>query len=880
VGFIERVWFEQRPVGPTLGIGDAAPRVSWLIAEGVRQVEYELETLDDNGEVVLSGRVRSELSRLADWPGMPMKSRERRQLRVHAWTSNGRNEWSEPIVVEAGLLERGDWVADFVSPSLSVPDSSATARTAYRLRAEFTVSAPFTKARIYSTAHGVYSLEVNSTGLDIGDLAPGWTSYRHELRYQTSDVTSLLEQGENAVGVLLADGWYRGRLGFNGGLWNNYGDDLSVLLQLELTSPEGDVSVIPLEPSWTWTTAPIVATGLYEGETFDARQEIAGWSAAGFDDSSWQSATRLPLAGFPASLNAPDGPPINTTERLPAVTVDHLANGRIRLDFGQNMAGKVEITVDAPAGHVVSIHHDGELAIRPLRTAAALDTFVGAGIGRVTWTPRFTLHGFRYVELEGWPGAFEPGDAVALVVHSDMERTGWFESSNPLLNRLHENVVWSMRSNFVDIPTDCPQRDERLGWTGDIQVFAPTASFIYSVYGTLQGWLRDLASEQTQFGSVPNFVPWIECGFPSDPAAAWGDAAVIVPWVLYERYGDDAILRQQYESMKAWVEQMATLAGKRELWDQGFQLGDWLDPAAPPDNPAASNTDKYIVATAYRIKSTRIMAQTARLLGAIDDASHFERMAERTLTAFRREYVTPSGRLASDTPTAYSLALVFDLLEKKQRVTAGKRLAELVEASNFHITTGFVGTPIVCDALAVTGSIDAAYHLLMQEGLPSWLYPVTMGATTIWERWDSLLPDGTVNSGEMTSFNHYALGAVADFMHRVVAGLAPAAPGYSKLRIAPQPGAGLRSASASHMTPYGHASSSWTRTGTSFELRVTVPNGCTAAVILPGGANETRIAAGSHVFKSEFRSPEDDPAIPEPFNIHNPEHRAARALAL
>ncbi|MFC7588345.1 alpha-L-rhamnosidase C-terminal domain-containing protein [Nonomuraea antimicrobica] len=436
---------------------------------------------------------------------------------------------------------------------------------------------------------------------------------------------------------------------------------------------------------------------------------------------------------------------------------------------------------------------------------------------------------------------------------------GSFSCSDPDLTRLHENVVWSLRGNYVDLPTDCPQRDERLGWTGDIQVFAPTAAFLYDCAGPLTSWLADLAAEQTALGTVPHYVPWVPL-LPAEPAAAWGDAAVIVPWVLYERFGDLGVLRAQYASMKAWVDEIAALAGEGHLWDKGFQFGDWLDPAAPPDDPFKARTDSALVATAYHAWTARIVADTADLLGHAADAARYAELAAAVRRAFVREFVTPSGRLACDTQTAYALALHLDLLDTPaQRERAGRRLVELVAADGHHIGTGFVGTPLVCDALVAVGAYDTAYELLTQRECPSWLYPVTMGATTIWERWDSMLPDGTVNPGEMTSFNHYALGAVADFLHRTVAGLAPAAPGYRRLRVAPRPGGGLTGADASLETPYGPASVSWTRTESTMTITATVPPGATAEIVPPWpDAVAQEVGSGTHTFTGSYRSPDLD----------------------
>jgi alpha-L-rhamnosidase len=439
-----------------------------------------------------------------------------------------------------------------------------------------------------------------------------------------------------------------------------------------------------------------------------------------------------------------------------------------------------------------------------------------------------------------------------------MERTGWFECSDPLINRLHENVVWSMRGNFFDLPTDCPQRDERLGWTGDIQVFSPAASFLYDSCGFLASWLQDLAAEQQETGGiVPAVVPNTIDG-PMFGAAAWGDAAVIVPWVLYQRFGDKTILSTQFESMCAWVDWIDSLAGEKHLWDQGFQFGDWLDPAAPPDRPGDARTDRHLVATAYFARSAELVGQSARVLGLMEKADHYLSLANEIRQAFAREYVTPAGRLLNDVQTAYTLAIEFGLLlTPEQRAHAAERLLALLRKDGYHIGTGFVGTPLICDALCNSGYYAAAYRLLLQRECPSWLYPVTMGATTIWERWDSMLPDGSINPGEMTSFNHYALGAVADWLHRTVGGLAPAEPGYQRISIRPRPGGGLTYASARHLTPYGMAECTWRIRDGNIDVTVLVPPNTTANVTLPAKEGETmEVESGLHNWSYAYQDPD------------------------
>ncbi len=509
------------------------------------------------------------------------------------------------------------------------------------------------------------------------------------------------------------------------------------------------------------------------------------------------------------------------------------------------------------------------MANSPSATATDSYTLRGDPSGE-EWEPRFTFHGFRYAEVTGWPGELRKQDVTAIVYQSDLERTGWFECSDPLLTKLHDNVVWGMRGNFLDVPTDCPQRDERLGWTGDIQVFAPTAAYLHDCAGFLTSWLKDLAADQTPEGVVPLFVPRVDLYGPFGepiPQAGWGDAAVLVPWVMYQRFGDVDVLRRQYPSMCAWVDGLTATLGAGTLFDKPpFQLGDWLDPAAPPENPTAAATDPILVATAYRVRAAQVLSDIAGILGQEGDSAKYADLAESVRQAFHDEYVTPHGRVASDSQTGYALALEFSLLpDESQRAHAAARLVEVVRMKTHKIATGFLGAPLICDALTSAGAIDDAYQLLLQKDCPSWLYPVTMGATTIWERWDSLLPDGSVNPGEMTSFNHYAFGAVADWMHRVLGGLAPGAPGYRVINVAPQPGGGIAWARTAHLTPYGRAEVSWRREDRRLTVDVVVPAGTMAVITLPD-TTPTETGPGRHRFESACRAAADDPKWRPPFS--------------
>jgi len=854
----------------SLGVGFARPRLSWQIATAAqnwRQAAYEVERRAADGWSLTTGRVASDHSVLADWPFAPLASRERAAVRVRVWGEDGSaSDWSEPLVLETGLLDPADWSAHFITPDWD--EEPSVSNPAPYLRREFVAAGPVQSARLYITALGVYEAEIN--GARVGDhvLAPGWTVYDARLRYQTFDVTDLLHEGPNAIGAVLGDGWFRGRIGFGGGRRNIWGDRLALLAQLEIIYADGSMDRIVTDETWSAAIGPLLMNSLYDGETYDARRELHGWSAAGFDDSAWRGVR--PVAWNLQTVVAPVGPPVRRTAEIKPVAVMQSPAGRTLLDFGQNLVGRLRITVAGPAGQVITLRHaevleGGELGTRPLRLAEATDRYTLKGAGVEVWEPRFTFHGFRYAEVDGWPGELRPDDITAVVLHSDMERSGWFECSDPLLNRLHENVVWGMRGNFLDVPTDCPQRDERLGWTGDLQVFAPTACFLYGAGGFLQSWLADLAADQQKAGGIVPIVVPNALGEPM-AAAAWGDAATVVPWVLYSRYGDSGILAGQLASMKAWVDHVAALAGPRRLWERGFQFGDWLDPTAPPDKPGQGRADKRLVATAYFARSAEIVGRAAEVLGRMEEAGRYLALAAEIRAAFAHEYVTPAGRLMSDAETAYALAIEFDLLPTaEQRRTAGARLAELVMEGGYHIRTGFVGTPLICDALAHTGHRHAAFRLLMQTECPSWLYPVTMGATTIWERWDSMLPDGSINPGEMTSFNHYALGAVADWLHRGVAGLAPGAPGYRLLDLRPQPGAGLTCARARHLTPYGPAECGWQIEDGELHVDVVVPPNTAARVMLPGADAPAEVGSGAWQWRVPYTSSErqgytlDDP---------------------
>lgn len=848
--------FEHHPTGaPLLGIGTSSPRLSWLVEAadtGYVQGSYEVEVIRE-GRAPQAVAVAARDQILVPWPVEPLTSRERAVVRVRVRDAGATegvqaawSPWSERTVVEAGLLRQEDWTARFVSPrTLGNLDMPAPV-----LRGVVALPDDVVRGRLYATAHGIYAASLNGHRVGEEELAPGWTSYRRRLRYQTHDVTELLRGGENVLEVLLGNGWYRSRIGFAEGR-ALYGDRLSLLAQLEVTICDGTIRVLSTDGSWTARNSAVVSNDLYDGQRTDLR-------LAGGDVGQEADAVDV-VSGDLSRLVAPEGPPARVTDVLPAVKFLPALSQATIVDFGQNVVGWVRLRIRGmDAGREVVVRHaevleSGELGVRPLRTAKATDSYVLAGRDEQVLEPNLTFHGFRYAEVTGVLD-LRAEDLEAVVVGTDLRRTGWFNSSHRLLDRFHENVVWGMRGNFLHVPTDCPQRDERLGWTGDIQIFSPTANFLFDSAGFLASWLADLAADQQQDGSVPFVVPDV-LRHSSPAAAAWGDAATVVPWVVYRRTGDLELLRRQLPSMRAWVDCITRLAGSNLVWSGGFQFGDWLDPTASPDDPSAAQVDPDVIATAHLARSAEIVAWSAEELGDDRTARQYRELATAARVAFAHEYVTPGGRVVSDAQTAYALAIEWQLLPSaEQRSRAALRMADLVRSSGFRIGTGFVGTPLIADALTAAGHAALAYRLLLQTRCPSWLYPVTMGATTVWERWDSMLPDGSINPGEMTSFNHYALGAVADWLHRTVAGLAPAAPGYREILVRPLPGGGLTFASARHLTPYGEAAVAWHRDGGLLTLHVRVPVGSRATVHIPGEAAPVVVLHGDHVWEAVDRS--------------------------
>nr|WP_206686956.1 MULTISPECIES: alpha-L-rhamnosidase [Microbacterium] len=837
-------------------VATSTPRLSWTVAAespGWQQAWAELR----RGDTVV--RLEGRDSVLVDWPFAPLAAGERTTITVRAGSTDGdETPWSEPRALWAAFAD--EWIARPIALAQPIREAQPVL-----LRRAFHVDRPVRTATLHWTALGVADASLNGAPVDDLVLTPGWTSYRERLVYETSDVTALVREGENALGISLAGGWYTEEYGVLTAPRRFFGDQPRALAQLRLEFTDGTVQTIATgEPGALWRAhgdGPVVSSGIYAGEHVDARRHPVGWDSPGFDDAGWTapSVVDMPLPALEARMAAP----VREIERMPVRAVSRTASGRVLLDFGQNVVGRLRLRLSGPAGTIVTLRHaeviegsfdeGAELALRPLRDAAATDSYTLAGTGDEVFEPRFTFHGFRYADIDGWPGEFDPAAVEAIVLGSDLRRTGWFTSSDPLLDRFHENVVWTLRGNYLAVPQDCPQRDERLGWTGDTQLFAPTAEFLFDCHAFLRSWLRDLALEQRRLGGlVPLFAPDVVPGFSDrGPVAAWGDAIAIVPQVLADSSGDVSVLEEFYPGMRAWADLVLSHRDAEGLWTSGRQLADWLDPNAPPNAPSRGRTDTDIVATAYLVKTVRLTAAIARRLGHGADAARYEAAAAETGRAYLDAFVTASGRMMCDTQTAYAITIDFDLADDPTlRRRLGDRLAFVVRRDGYRIATGLVGTAVIAQALTATGHIDAAERLLFQTEAPSWLYPVTVGATTVWERWDGLRPDGSLNPGAMISFNHVALGSVAAWLHADVAGLSAAEPGYRVVRIAPRPLARLRHARARHETPYGPAESGWERTDAGVRVHAEIPPNTTGAVELPDGRT-FEVGAGRHEWTIE-----------------------------
>ncbi|ASU32381.1 glycoside hydrolase family 78 protein [Mucilaginibacter xinganensis] len=835
------------------------PRFSWQLNAGdkrnVMQTAYELRVSSigkGKHEVWKTGKIMSDESMYITYKGEPLAAGQKYMWQVRIWDNTGKaSAWSEPATWQMGMLTAADWKAKWITPGFK---EDSVNRPSPLFRKGFSLTKKVKSATAYITSHGLYEAQIN--GHRVGDayLTPGWTTYNKRLQYQAYDVTNLLQPGANAVGTTLGSGWYRGHIGFSN-QQNYYGKDIALLFQLEVTYTDGTTATIISDESWKSSTGPVRFAEIYNGATIDDRMQQKNWSTASFDDKSWSGVTVKDYTK--STLVATVNEPVKKHETFKPVKIFKTPKGEEVIDFGQNLVGWVQIKVRGNAGDTIRLSHaeildkPGNFYTENLRAARAQDIYILKGGGEEVFEPQFTWQGFRYIKVEGYKKDLNAADFTAISLYSDMKPAGTFSCSNEMINKLQHNIQWGQKGNFLDVPTDCPQRDERLGWTGDAQVFSRTATYNMNVHNFFTKWLKDVAADQYPSGSVPFVIPDVLGNNKNEAGGStgWADVSTIIPWNMYVAYGDKQILENQYASMKAWVKYMQDKS-KNDLWNTGNHFGDWLFYSVNDDTDGSSAiTSKYLIAQCFYANSTQLMINTAKVLGKKDDEAYYTDLLAKIKKAFFNEYLTPNGLISSDTQTAYVLALQFDMLPENLRQQAAQRLANNIARYGNHLTTGFLGTPYLCNVLSRFGHEDVAYKLLLQDTYPSWLYPVKMGATTIWERWDGIRPDGTLETPTMNSYNHYAYGAIGDWMYRVIAGIdtKEAGPGYKQIVIKPTIGGNLNNVVADYETNYGKVSSHWKLDAGNLLLDVEIPANTTATVYIPGSSSSAVLESGKAI---------------------------------
>ncbi|MCD8154429.1 MAG: glycoside hydrolase family 78 protein [Clostridiales bacterium] len=827
------------------------PQFGWILESDKRNVTQEawrLEiSLDADFKAPLydSGRVEGDDSSRVQLQGVELASHRKYFVRAKAWAKGEETPWAQTSFV-TGILDAGQWKGCFVTVE-EEKDRDNSKGTC--LRSPLTLRAGVCEAYLSVTALGLYNFYLNGEKVGTDELTPGWTSYRKHLCFQTYEVTDLLHAGENVMGAILAAGWFKGRMGFDGLAKNrnHYGKNTALLAQLTVRYEDGGEEIFATDESWTGTDAPVVFAEIYDGEIYDGRKEIPGWSRDSSPAGEWKPVRRVEY-DF-SVLSGQGSGRTGLHDRVEAKKIFCTPQGDTVIDFGQNMSALITVTASGKAGDVIQLDcfevldAQGNVYVDNLRGVKQSMKYIFGRDGEITWHPSFTFMGFRYAKVVSFPGEPEPGNFTAYAIHTNMEPTGTFESSDRDLNQLAHNILWGLKSNFVDVPTDCPQRDERLGWTGDAQIFCRTACFLMNTYSFYRKWLEDVAADQTPEGGVPHVVPDIVTGNVEDnwllkhgthSAAAWADVAVIGPWSLYLTFGDEVILRQQYDSMKKWIDYMRDRAVDY-IWNVGLQFGDWVALDAEEGSYFGA-TPNDLTCTAYFAYSTGLFARIAGILGKEEDAREYGALQERIVDKFRKTFFDADGEMTAQTQTAHILALYFDLVPEEYREKTANGLIRLLEKENGHLVTGFVGTPYFCHALSENGHVKEAWELLLKDDFPSWLYQVKMGATTVWEHWDGLKPDGTMWSADMNSFNHYAYGAIGEWMFRVAAGLEvdEKEPGYKHSVIYPRPGGGLAYVKAGYRSVYGRVESFWEDQGEEVTLHVSVPVNTHATICLDG----------------------------------------------
>lgn len=902
-----------------LGIDEAQPRLSWQLdsaVRGQRQTAYRIlvasqEKLLKEGQADLwdSGKVAGNRTLNVPYAGKPLSSRKECFWKVKVWDRDGNDSgWSKPAFWTIGLLQTNDWQAQYISYRDTTPVHKDREKlflpAARQYRKEFDSGKAVKRATLYATALGIYEAHLN--GKRVGDavFAPGWTDYRQRAYYNCYDVTPLVKRGKNAVGLWVADGWYSGYVGFallerigveRVGRYT-YGKTPAVMAQIEIEYGDGTRQVIATDTTWKVTgEGPIQEADFLMGEAYDARKEMDGWTTAGFEDGRWESAIRAEENGSttatfyefvspeepgkgpqikgrpidlafkkPPVLQAFAGVPVRPIEEIRPTAITSPSNGVYIFNLGQNFAGVVRLKVKGPAGtriqlrHGEMLHPDGRLMTENLRKARAIDTYIlkGDKAGEV-FVPRFTFHGFQYVEVTGFPG--KPGlDAITgIVLHSDTPLTGSFECSDPMPNRLYKNIVWTQRANFVDLPTDCPQRDERFGWTGDAQVYVRAATYNADVAAFYTKWIRELMESQRPSGAFPGYAPFpFQHGW--EFGTAWADAGVICPWTIWRTYDDTRIVERCWEPMTKFLEWRKRTSKDYLGVAHGNEWGDWLS--------FGGKTPIDYIDTAYFALSTKLMAEMAQAIGKDTEAADYRELFQKIKEAFNKKYVQADGTISIDTQTAYALALQMELLPHELRAKAGEILASKIKAQssedNSGITTGFLGTRPLLPVLSASGQHDLAVRLFQSRKFPSWGYEIEQGATTIWERWNSYTKDkgfGGEQNAAMNSFAHYAFGAICEWMFSELAGIDRANTGFQQFIIRPSPPAAgsnperepISWVKAHYDSPHGRIASHWKKDGGTFALETTIPANTTAIVYLPAESMESIRESGQPLEKSK-----------------------------
>ena len=830
-----RTEYRENPIGLTA----KEPRFSWKIESQEKdtlQTAYEIHVTDENGKLVWnSGKKVSDQSVLISYEGEALISEMLYTVQVFVADNHGNTESVEGTF-ETGIFDNTEFKAQMITSDFPEEETACPV-----FGKTFVLDKKVKKARLYATAHGVYEMTLN--GQTVGDyrMAPGWTSYHNRLQYQIYDVTEMLAT-DNKIEITVGNGWYKGILGFYCQP-NQYGTKVGAFAELHVEYEDGSKEAISTDETWSVKTGEICYSEIYMGETIDT-------------DAPKITEGKVVVKEFDKTvLTAQENEPVRITKKISGKELIVTPKGERLVDFGQIITGVVELHVKGEKGQKIIIRHaevldkDGNFYPETLRQAKSIDTFICNGEEQI-FRPHFTFHGFRYICVEGME-EFTADQFVAGVTHSDMEKTGDFKCSNQKVNQLQKNITWSQRDNFLDIPTDCPQRDERLGWTGDAQVFSWTAAFNRNTALFYTKWMRDVAAESSLEKGVPHVVPDILGQYS---ASAWSDVAVIVPWVVYQIYGDKGILEENWKCMHEWVDYIKNNCGENGLWQSGFQYGDWLalDKEESADRTGA--TDKYMIANAYYLYVTELVKKTAEVLGKADEAAKYGELYETTLDAFRREYYTETGRIVSETQTGAILSLYFDLAREKDRKRILNTLLTNIANHKNHLATGFVGTPYICHTLSENGEHEMAATLFMKEDYPSWLYAVNMGATTIWERWNSIKPDGTFDESGMNSLNHYAYGSVGDWMYRKVAGLSQLEPGYKKFQVKPMFVKGIEEWGTEFESVYGKIVAKTSCKNGKIHVHVEVPANTTAVIILPEKEEVQEVGSGVYDYEYETQT--------------------------